>query len=86
MLISGQFIDVRAQTNRVPDVDQIGAGLEYEMAQKGGANAKFVDELDRNFLEKKLMKRQFADSSQARAFHLRLNSLCHELLRAVFRT
>ena len=34
------------------------------MAQKGGANTKFVDELDRNFLEKKLMKRQFADSSQ----------------------
>ena len=34
------------------------------MAQKGGANAKFVDELDRNFLEKKLMKRQFADASQ----------------------
>lgn len=46
------------------------AGLEYEMAQKGGANAKFVDELDRNFLEKKLMKRQFADASQVHIQHL----------------
>jgi hypothetical protein len=44
-----------------------GNGLQYTLAQKGGGtNTQFVKELDRNFLEYKTMKRQFADSSQVR--------------------
>lgn len=40
-------------------------GEQYTLAQKGGgANTQFVPELDRNYLEFKSMKRQFADSSQ----------------------
>lgn len=42
------------------------AGLAYILPKAGGANVKFVEELDRNYLEYTPMKRQFADSSQVK--------------------
>ena len=43
------------------------AGLTFTFAQKGsGTNVRFVEELDRNYLEYKPMKREFADASQVR--------------------
>lgn len=43
-----------------------GDGLAYTLPRGGGANVKFVEELDRNFLEYNPMKRQFADASQVK--------------------
>jgi hypothetical protein len=43
-----------------------GDGLAYTLPRGGGANVKFVEELDQNFLEYNPMKRQFADASQVK--------------------
>ncbi|KAJ1467645.1 Spo11/DNA topoisomerase VI subunit A [Baffinella frigidus] len=59
-------------------------GEQYTLAQKGGgANTQFVPELDRNYLEFKSMKRQFADSSQVRKTTMmtKLMQLVHELTK-----
>ncbi|EKX39295.1 topoisomerase 6 subunit A [Guillardia theta CCMP2712] len=61
-----------------------GRGLAFTFAQRGSAtNVQFVPELDRNYLEYKAMKRQFADSSQVKRTTMmtRLMQLVHELAK-----
>jgi hypothetical protein len=44
----------------------VETGLAYTLPRSGGVNVKFVEELDRNYLEYKPMTRQFADASQVK--------------------